>query len=276
MHWVLQDNLFNEAAYRTLQETLDRFKMSYSIHKVIPFIGELTPEVPDDMKNVICMGSYALRHAAKKNGWTPGVFDLEPQTFEIQKQHWGEHMLNFDSVVTPFKDAVFTEDHMFIRPIEDSKVFAGKVMNKDEFEQWQHKIVDLKEDYGNGPAFGDTLMQVSPIKKIYAEYRCWVVQQKIVTSSLYKRGDQVVYSSDVDAHVLRYANRILRTINRIEDITLSVDNKGWRPHDAFVLDVCETDQGMRVVEINTLNAAGFYAANLTDLVLSLHQAFATE
>lgn len=273
MHWILQDNLFNEQAYQTLLDTLVRFDISHSIHKVIPFVGELLPEPNIDHKNVICMGSYSLRHAAKRYEWNPGVFDLEPMNFEVQLEHWGDHMLNRDSVVSKFRDAIFPEDDMFIRPIEDSKVFAGKVMSKEEFEKWQHSIVALKEDYGQGETFGDTLIQVSPIKQIYAEYRFWIVNQKIVTSSLYKRGNKVMYSSDVDAHVYKYVNDILRTKLQQQDITLGITNKGWAPHEAFVLDVCETSEGMKVVEINTLNSCGFYAANMTDLVLSLQKSF---
>lgn len=43
-----------------------------------------------------------------------------------------------------------------------------------------------------------------------------------------------------------------------------------------MLDVCETDEGMKIVEINTINAAGFYAANVTDLVLSIEAMRFTE
>ena len=43
MHWILQNNIFNEAAFDTLVATLERFNIPYSIHKVIPFIGELEP-----------------------------------------------------------------------------------------------------------------------------------------------------------------------------------------------------------------------------------------
>lgn len=273
MHWILQDNLFNEQAYQTLLDTLVRFNIPHSIHKVIPFIGELTPEPEFDTNNIICMGSYSLRHCAKKNGWYPGVFDLEPFDFQVQLEHWGEHMLNYDSVVSKFKDAKFIEDEMFVRPIEDSKVFAGKVMNKDDFEKWQHSVVEMKEDYGQGENFGDTLIQVSPIKEIYAEYRFWIVKQKIVTASRYKIGNKVLYSSDIDQRIYNYVTKILRIKNRIFDPILSVHNNGWEPHEAFVLDVCETSEGMKVVEINTLNAAGFYAANITDLVMSLENTF---
>ena len=53
------------------------------------------------------------------------------------------------------------------------------------------------------------------------------------------------------------------------DITLAVITSAWQPARAWVLDVCETDEGMKIVEINTINSAGFYAANVTDLVLSI-------
>ncbi|WP_407305341.1 hypothetical protein, partial [Acinetobacter sp.] len=130
MHWILQNNLFNESAYQVLLETLERFNIPHSIHKVIPFIGELVPEPELDTKNVICMGSYSLRHSADKFGWNPGVFDLEPMDFLAQMMRWGKHMLNHDSVVNHFDNSYFPEEEMFVRPIHDSKVFAGQVMNK--------------------------------------------------------------------------------------------------------------------------------------------------
>lgn len=271
MHWILQNNLFEEKAYQNLLDTLERFKISYSIHKVIPFIGELSPEPVLDTNNVICMGSYSMRHYAKKMGWNPGVFDLEPFDFREQLKHWGDHMLNADSIVCRFED-VRIEIPTFMRPIHDSKMFAGTVFDPEEFHKWQHKVCVLEEDFGDSLT-KDTLVQVCTTKKIYAEYRFWIVDQQIVTASLYKRGAQVIYSPDVDAHVYAFANKILKTKNNQTSITLSMVNDGWRPHDAWCLDICETPDGMKVVEIGTINSCGFYAANMADLVLSLENKF---
>ncbi len=47
----------------------------------------------------------------------------------------------------------------------------------------------------------------------------------------------------------------------------------WQPHEAFVVDVCELDEGLKVLELNTLNAAGFYAADVQRLVVALEDAF---
>lgn len=252
MHWILQANLFRENEWETLVNTLERMGLPYSVHKVIPFIGELEPPADVNDSQVICFGSYSMRHTAKKMGWTPGVYDLFDQDFEVQKAHWGERMLNHDSVVVPFGQARFDEP-MFIRPVDDSKYFAGRMIDPEEFRDWQHKVCDLKEDTGTSLE-ANTLIQVSSPKAIQAEYRYWVVDGAIVTRSLYKRGSKVVYSSQVDERVDAFVNEAIAV---------------WQPHRAFVIDVCDTDQGMKIVEINTLNSAGFYAGDMPKLIMAL-------
>jgi hypothetical protein len=263
MHWILQNNLFKESEWDNLVGTLERFKIPYSVHKVIPFIGELVPEPQPLQSKVICFGSYSMRHSARKFGWNPGVYDLFDQNFNVQKQHWGDLMLNFDAEVVAFKDANLSGD-TFIRPIDDSKYFAGKVFTQEEFYEWKRNVVVLEHDYGNSLS-SDTLIQLCKPKEIYAEYRFWVVDKQIVTCSLYKRGDRVIYSSDVDNHVKRFAESVVRH----GDITLSMRTSAWQPHRAYVLDVCETPDGMKIVEINTINSSGFYAAQVQDLVMAL-------
>lgn len=250
MHWILQENLFKETEWENLIATLRGFDIPFSTHKVIPFIGELVPAPEPKHEHVICFGSYSMRHSAKKFNWTPGVFDLFNVNFNVQLQHWGDLMLNADSVVIPFKGAWLAKP-TFVRPIDDSKYFAGAVFDPAEFNEWVHKVVDLEEDYGNSLT-GDTLIQMCKPKQIYAEYRFWVVDKKIITCSLYKRGNRVIYSADVDDHVRKFAD--------------SVVCNAWQPAPAYVLDVCETPDGMKIVEINTINSAGFYAADVVALV----------
>lgn len=267
MHWILQENLFKESEWNNLVSMLERFEIPYSVHKVIPFVGELVPEPKPEHEHVVCFGSYSMRHSAKKFGWTPGVFDLYHENFLVQKKHWGEMMLNYDSIVTPFKDARL-EEPKFVRPIDDSKYFAGAVFEPEDFNEWVHKVVDLKEDYGNSLT-GETAIQICEPKKIYAEYRFWIVDGYVVTSSLYKRGCQVIYDNKVDKHVYEFVDKVLNTRRQVEVITMSMVASGWMPSRAFVLDVCDTPEGMKIVEINTINSAGFYAANVQDLVLAI-------
>lgn len=252
MHWILQENLFNEAEWETLVGTLQRFNIPHSIHKVVPFSGDLIPEPVLLDKKVICFGSYSMRHSAKRNDWNPGVYDLFETDFEIQRERWGTLMLNFDSQVLRFKEARL-EEPSFIRPVDDSKYFAGRVFDPEEFHDWQHKVVDLDLDFGTSLT-SETRIQVCKPKTIFAEYRFWVVNGFVVTMSLYKRGSKVVYDSRVDEGIVDFVKRCIKI---------------WKPHRAFVIDVAETPEGMRIVEINTINAAGFYAGDVSALVLAL-------
>ena len=40
----------------------------------------------------------------------------------------------------------------------------------------------------------------------------------------------------------------------------------WRPDDLFMLDVCESDGGPRVVELNSFSCSWLYACDLTAVV----------
>lgn len=291
MHWILQNNIFKEEAYDNLVNVLTRFGISYSEHRVVPFVGTLIPLSGVDMLDmedyadpalaklkgpVICIGSYSMRHAAKKYNWRPGVFDLEKVgNFHECIEHWGDLMLNADSFVTQFKDISWDTGVRFVRPVDDTKVFAGSMYTAEEFKEWQTKVCVLNLDFGDSLT-AETEIQVAMPKKIFAEYRCWVVDGAVVTMSLYKRGDKVIYinmDGSLGDEARSFANRVLQTKNGKTDITLTTAVTGWLPSRAFCLDVCETDEGWKIVEINTINSCGFYAANLTSLVLALENAF---
>jgi hypothetical protein len=253
MHWILQDGFLSESGWAALIANLERFGIDYSVHAVLPRVGELVPAPSLTHQNVICIGSYSMRHVAARNGWVPGVFDLFAQDFEQQRAHWGEHMLNFGSVVCALEEAQFTGERMFVRPTNDSKHFSGRIFEAHEFKQWQTAMCDPAASHGTSLA-PTTQIQLSRPVVIHAEYRFWVVDGDIVTQSLYKRGSQVMYASDVDERVTAFVRE------RIDE---------WSPHESFVIDACDSENGMKIVEINTLNSSGFYAADVQRLVLAL-------
>lgn len=257
MHWILQDGFFSETGWSALIQTLERFSIDYSIHEVIPTVGELIPQPALDHKNVICIGSYSMRHAAAKQGWVPGVFDLLTQDFQQQHLHWGRYLLNFDAIVCALEDAKFTEAQMFVRPTIDSKAFSGRVFTSEEFAVWQRTVCDGSASRGARLTPKTEILLSQPVL-IYAEYRFWIVKGEITARSLYKRGNQVIYTSEVDERLSGFV------AERIQE---------WSPHETFVIDVCDTADGIKIVEINTLNSSGFYAANVQRLVLALEDAY---
>lgn len=257
MHWILQEGFLSEAAWRALLETLERFGISHSIHAVVPRAGQLVPPAQPSHRNVICIGSYSMRHVAARNRWWPGIFDLHAQDFTRQRAHWGVHMLNAGSVVCAVKDACFVGERMFVRPAHDSKHFTGRVFAAAEFAQWQAEICRPDAEYVTSLR-PDTLIQLSVPVNIHAEYRFWVVDGEIVTQSLYRRGAQAMYSGDVDERVREFVHA------RIAE---------WAPHETFVIDACDSEIGLKIIEINTLNSAALYASDVQRLVLALEDRY---
>lgn len=257
MHWILQNGFFSETGRKALIATLERFGIDYSVHEVVPKVGELIPAPVVKHKNVICVGSYSMRHIAAQNGWVPGMFDLFEQNFEQQRHHWGKYMLNFNSVVCALEDAEFTQEQMFVRPIDDSKYFSGRVFTAQEFTNWKRSICNPLVDHKTSLT-PKTQIQLSSPVPIFAEYRFWIVKGEVITQSLYKRGSRVVYASEVDKRLTLFIKERIRE---------------WIPHETFVIDVCDTVGGMKIVEINTLNCSGFYAADVQRLVLALEAAY---
>ena len=225
---------------------------AFAATRVVPFVGELVPEPDIAGNDVICMGSYAMRHYAQKVAWNPGVFDLAPHDFEEQRQHWGDAMLNADSEVVRFAEVRFGGDR-FVRPIEDTKAFTGAVFDWHSFAEWQERVVAHAEAIGSSLT-GDTLVQVATPKPISQEVRCWVVEGRVLTASTYRLGREVIHSNAVDALFVDFA---------------AEQAARWSPERAYCLDVCDTPEGPRIVEINTVNSAGFYAADVQKLVMAL-------
>ena len=53
---------------------------------------------------------------------------------------------------------------------------------------WYEKVMALHDP--GAFVLPSTEIIIAPIKDITQEYRCWIVDRQVVTSSLYKRGDR--------------------------------------------------------------------------------------
>jgi hypothetical protein len=248
MHWIIQNGLFNEQGFHDLTDVLDRLTIPYTLVKVIPFSHDLEPK-PEVENPIVVMGSTTLVKIAKKYGWGPGVWFNDNFTFEKWREYWGDHLLNADAEVCRFADIKLIQTS-FIRPVDDLKAFSGMVVHPDNFHEWQKKVTL----YDDGTITSDTLVVVSYPKQIFAEYRFFVIDGRIITGSLYKLGNRVISNENVDPRVEQFAR------DRVNE---------WQPDFGFVIDIADTDDGLKIVEINNLNSAGFYKANIGKLVAAI-------
>lgn len=250
MYWVLQKDMFREEGFTRLVDTLERYELPYSIH--IPFQGTLEPEptIPEGSK-VIVMGSYALAKIAKQRGWVPGAFVTEGLNYKVQLEHWGDKMFNADAKLYPLGEVPPQENPFFIRPVHDSKLFTGQVMDWPSFQEW---LSTATQHSSRGHVELSAEVMVCAPKAIVAEYRTWIVDNKVVTASGYKRGSRAFHWTNVDQMIEWFAAGCAQE---------------WSPANAYCLDIFQTENGIFVGEVNCINASGFYEANIGKLVESL-------
>ncbi len=257
MQWLLQE--FEDT--HKLAEALDHLKITYTWHKVVPFVGDLIPEpVVDDPDTVVLFGSYTLWKYARDKQLSPGVFKLRPF---VRETAWRPFLLNGSNalIITlseiPSKLINDGKD-WFIRPVDDSKEVAGGVKSTKEIVDLAQKVLSLDEnEIPNGSLRHNTELMLSKPVRILKEWRLWSVGGKIVTYSLYKEKFHVDYRHEIDDDALAFAQNMV-------DI-----NPDYSP--AYVLDVCRTDEGLKLLETNCINAAGFYAADLMKLAAKIEE-----
>lgn len=257
MYWIIQNNMFSEEGFTKLISALDQCKLSYSLHKVVPFIHIIEPDVVPPPGPVIVMGTYSLCHIAQERGWNPGAFINDNLNFVKQREHWKGNLLNGDGFICKLENIESRPRPFFIRPIHDTKSFTGQVMDWHSFCEWRDRIRELSPE-DNSTVTLDTEVLVNTTKDIYREYRLWIVNKNVVTGSLYKIGTIKRYEENIDSNVIEFANNMAQL---------------WSPIDAYVMDVALTEDGYKIIEVNCLNSSGFYAGNMNKLVAALEETF---
>ncbi len=255
MQWLLQD--FEDT--RKMADALDRLEIPYSWHKVVPFVGDLMPApVVEDTNAIVMFGSYTLWRYAETNGLKPGVFKIAPF---VRETAWHPFLLNgADALFLTLRDVPgkLPDDgrYWFLRPVDDSKEEPGNVKSTHDILKLANKVLALSEsEIPNGSLRHDTELMFTKPVRILTEWRLWVVGDEIVTYSLYKEGTRVVYRHEIDDDALAFAKRLVNA------------NPGYSP--AYVIDICRTDDGLKMLETNCINAAGFYDADLVKLVSAI-------
>lgn len=244
-----------------MADALDQLEIPYTWHKVVPFVGDLTPApIITDPNAVVMFGFYTLWRYAQANNLKPGVFKIRPFVHEAP---WHPYLLNgADALFLTLRDVPeqLADDgkNWFLRPVGDNKEEPGNVKSTGEIIELANKVLALEEhDIPEGSLRHDTEMMLTEPVHILKEWRLWAVRDVIVTFSLYKEGARVVYRHEIDEDALEFAKRLVEA------------NPNYAP--AYVIDICRTDDGLKMLETNCINAAGFYEADLLKLASSINE-----
>lgn len=269
MFYLIQENIFRQENEQKILETLEKLGLEYETVDCLPFVDDLKYQT--ERKDVFCFGSVKMAHIATKENFVPGSYFGGNHDFEIYSKHYGKHLLNHDSVVQHYTDPInfveytgsahqpWKEICKFIRPTKDSKLFTGRVFSQ---MKWEDLVKDQLTPYLNqefvNPNNFNGMVQVSTPKVIWKEARVWIVDGKVVTSSYYRFDNSIAYEEYVAPEGLEFAQEMANL---------------YQVADAFVMDICFTPDGWKIVEINCINCSGFYKGDLQKIVIALENKY---
>lgn len=254
MFWVVQNNIRDEAGYEAFIQALQNNNLEYAVVKAIPFAYDIEPDI-NPAGPVIAWGSVVMDKVAHKKGWRPGTFLNDNHDQRIWTEAYGrDNMLNDDVEFYEFYKIPTYEGTRFIRPVDDIKRFTGTVVHIEELENWKEATQRVADEYSR--LRPTTVCGVSGVKEIGMEWRFFVVAGRVISGSRYRQWG-------------------LSDVRRLEPQTAPwifaqkmADR--WQPSVAFVLDIASLISGQhKVVEINCINSAGFYASDMNAVVAAI-------
>lgn len=264
MKWLVQEFLNNPSNIIRISNALEKCYVDYLLVRVnkdnsLSVIDKDTRIPVDNSEKIIqafisneqvmIYGSKTFAKIAKDMKLEPGSFMTEQFEFEVFQRALGNELLNNEIITGELATLYPIAEEFFIRPTGNTKLFTGMTVTKRDFLDWQER-----ENKDDSSYIGQTLM-MAPLQGIKVEYRFFVVDQKVITGSSYKVGDKVDCSRKPSAAIMRYTERI------VDKFPLA---------KAFVIDIAETEKGLKVVEYNNINTSGLYGCDEVAIVHAIN------
>ena len=252
VNFAIQLNHTREEELLEFQMSLREIGFDPLYYGLIPFSDEVTgTEDFDKFDVVVPYGTVKLIRL-----WQKGLLPKSVQVFydepSFDQFNYGrvipkELLLNGEAIYSTlghWKDVPMTRD-VFVKPTRDLKAFAGCMVYKGQTAG--EEIFSRPQD---SSLSDDEVILIAPLREIVKEFRNFVVDGKVIDSSIYKIGSKVTYE--------RPSAEEFEQINRFFDIVKS----HYEPHDVYVVDFALLADGQWVViEYNCLNCAGMYASD---------------
>lgn len=228
--------------------------------QIIPFEKDFTTSEPLDGLEYLPYGSTTMTNICYNRGYTGVFFNDNFKYSEYMKQH--PLMLNADvGSMNMFEAIEFFKNNSgqwFCKPDADDKNFTGSVEHSEfwiKMLEDKYRYKDSAGDYGADENF---IVTISKPKNILMEYRCFIINGKIVDMSMYR------FKGNLQKENLMHENDMLIQAQNIAD--------WWLPHRNVVMDLClRDDDEVRIVEYNCINSSGFYKNDPVKIIGKLYE-----
>lgn len=233
-------------------------------HEVIETIYDPgSGRFPQELEAVFTAGPVILRGSVGFAAWAHAQWSISPGAFRSDLLRpsaylpaYGALALNSDAIIATYKEfqARRTEFEerlggtLFVKPAEGGKLLSGTLLEPgrslfDAHYASHRRWSDIPEDFR---------LLLTRTHTISVEWRFVIAGERAVASSLYKQGS--VWESRQGA------------LEGAAELADRLAQHPWRPADVFIADIAATEQGFRLLELNTFGTAGLYECDLAAIV----------
>lgn len=204
---------------------------------------------------VIGYGTYPFaRQIQLHHQWVPGAWccaeKLDCATYFA---YFGKYLLNQHYTILPGVEAIRQRDwlysvfghndEVFARPTSCHKLFVGRCVSRDNFTS---ALAPTRYD-------PTTLLVIASPRPIDREWRVVVVEDRVIAGSQYAVKGKRALAADFPAEIKSFAESMLSEVR-------------WRPDPVFMLDICESEGQLWLVELNSFSGSWLYRCDLSAVV----------
>lgn len=204
---------------------------------------------------VIGYGTFPFaRQLQLHHPWVPGAWcSVENLDCIVYFAYFGKFLLNQQYVIMPGVEAIRQLDwlysilgkngELFTRPTSCHKLFTGRRVRREAFAQ---ALAPTRYD----PA---SLVVLAAPKPISREWRLVVAGDRVIAASQYAVRGERALAAGCPAEVRTFAELMLLEVR-------------WRPDPIFMLDVCESEGRLWLVELNSFSGSWLYQCDPSAVV----------
>jgi hypothetical protein len=218
----------------------------------IRYVKDASELVDPDHHNYFVLNS-SMEFCEKVKDWAWVDFvDLQYDKYIAELKSYGLPCLNGDFIVAKVGDIArkwesyyhhFKENCLFIRPITDKK-----------FPSLNYGLRGGPQQLADMGVHHNQRAIIAKSQRIKEEYRFFIHYKTIITASMYKQNDDVIYSTDIPESARQLADKTARSdfdVNR------------------YTLDIAITyDDVPQILEVNNWSSSGVYACDKERIALA--------
>lgn len=256
--WLIEANVEGLAS-EPLQSEVRRQGMTCQVVKFLPMLAR-----PKDIAGaeslpldacVVFRGTLPLlRYLDANRRWRPGAWcNFQNLACSTYYAHFGPFLLNREYALLPIAEAVRLADNLFKRYAVDGQVFVRPDSVDKSFPGTLTDRTWLTHKFFSAAFDPTTLILVARPRRLTYEWRLIVANGKVVAGSQYRNAQGREEVPGVPDEVLAFTEAVLNSVR-------------WSPGPLFVLDVCDSEDGLRVLELNSFGCSGHYLADVPTVV----------